>query len=134
MTRVTKAAHGWGWKVNFGHWSKGDKEKGRETQEAVVFNGGKALRPSGCSSNSMGVCLLPEKVILKYWHSYFTAKRFVDRTWSLNHREKHAGKPKPIPSLPGKKSIDPNLNHMAHGMSCMQWHLHDFISVWAHGA
>lgn len=125
-----------GWELNSGHWSKVDKEKGRgkgrESQEAVVFNGGKALGPLGPSSNSMRVCLLPKQVSLKYWHSYFTAKRFVDRTWSLNHRKKHSGKPKTIPSLPGKKSIDPNLNHMVHGMLCMQRYLHDFISVWTH--
>ena len=40
-----------GWKLNSGHWSKVDKKKGkgkgRETQEAVAFIGGKALGPWG---------------------------------------------------------------------------------------
>jgi len=111
-----------GWKLNSGHQSKVEKERGKgkgtETQEAVAFNRGKALGPLGPSSNSMGVCVLPKIPVENTGILISLQRDFVDRTWSLNHSKKHTGKTKPTPSLPSKKSIDPNLSHMAHGVSC----------------
>lgn len=107
----------------FSHQSKVDKEKGKgkgkETQEALAFSGGKALGPLGLSSNRMGFCLLP-KITVENAGIRFSLQRDLQTGLDLYTiaKKKTCRENKNTPSLLGKRSMDPILNHMAHGMFC----------------